>query len=178
MISREELGNHFLALADQEQIDEIGNRFGIEENGGAARDDQRPVAIGAIGAAHRNARHPQHRDDIEIVGLERNRKREDVELAQRARLLERDEALAALAHRDAFVSIGKKGAFGRHQRIGFKDMKHGLEAEIRHPEPIDVRIDDADGNIATGTALIEHLLAGEAIERALTNVHSEDPAST
>ncbi len=32
VISREELGNHFLALADQKQIDEIGDRLGIEEN--------------------------------------------------------------------------------------------------------------------------------------------------
>ena len=59
VISREELGNHFLALADEKQIDEIGDRLGIEENRGAARDDQRPVAIGAIGAARRNAGHPQ-----------------------------------------------------------------------------------------------------------------------
>ena len=90
----------------------------------------------------------RHRDDIEIVGLERNRKREDVELAQRARLLERYDALVALAHVDALVGIGKEGALGSDQRIGFEDVEDGLEAEIRHREAVDVGVNDADGNIA------------------------------
>ena len=56
-------------------------------------------------------------------------------------------------------------------------MKDGLEAEIRHREAIDVGVNDAHGNIAPGTALIEDLLGGEAIERAFTNVHGDNPAS-
>ena len=64
-----------------------------------AKPTPRPWLFGTIGAARGNAGHPQHRDDIEIVSLERNRKCEDVELAQRACLLERNEALVAFAQR-------------------------------------------------------------------------------
>ena len=89
--------------------------------------------------------------------------------------LERDEALAALAERIALVVIGQKCAIGGDRRIGFEDVEHGLEAEIRHPEPIDVGIDDADGNVAAGLARVEHFFARDALERALTRIHSPTP---
>ena len=60
--ARDELGHHLLALADQKEIDEIGDRLGIEEHRRAAGDDQRIVAPGALGARERDTRHPQHRD--------------------------------------------------------------------------------------------------------------------
>src|SRR5208337_23338 len=91
----DELRDHLLALANQKQIDEIGDRFGIEKDGGAAGDDQRKTAVGAVGAASRNPGHPQYAQEVQIVSLEGNRKREDVEVGERAAALERDQALSA-----------------------------------------------------------------------------------
>ena len=74
-------------------------------------------------------------------------------------LLERYDALVAFAHIDALVGIGQKGALGGDQRISFEDVEDGLEAEIRHRETVDIGVNDADGNVAAGPALIEDLLA-------------------
>ena len=173
--SLDELRDHLFALANQKQIDEIGDRFGIEKNGGAAGDDQRKIAARAIGAASGNPGHPQHAQDVEIVSLEGNRKREDVEVGERTAALERDEALAAIAESFALVGVGQEGAICGDGRIGFEDVEHGLEAEVRHPEPVGVGIDDADGNVAAGLARVEHFFARDALERALTRVHSPTP---
>src|SRR5208283_5998934 len=93
--SLDELRDHLLAFANQKQIDEIGDRFGIEKNGGATGDDQREIAARAVGATSRYPGHPQHGQDIEIVGLEGNRKREDVEIREGTAALEGDKRLAA-----------------------------------------------------------------------------------
>src|SRR5439155_732886 len=37
----EELAQHLLRLADQEEVDELGERLGVEKGGGAAGDDER-----------------------------------------------------------------------------------------------------------------------------------------
>ena len=166
----DELRDHLLALANQKQIDEIGDRLGIEKHGGAAGDDQRKIAARAIGTARGNAGHAQNAQDVEVVGLEGNRKRENVEVGERTAALERDETLAALAERVALVGVGQKRAIGGDRWIGFKDVEDGLEAEIRHAEAVGVGIDDADGNVAAGLARVEHFFARDALERALTRV--------
>ena len=108
---------------------------------------------------------------IEIVGLERDRKGDHVEAAERLAALEGDQALAARADVRALVGIGQKGAVGGDARVGFEDVVDGLEAEIRHPEPVDVRIDDAEPDIAAAMALEEHFFAGDTFERALSKEH-------
>ena len=166
----DELRDHLLALANQKQIDEIGDRFGIEKNGGAAGDDQRKIAARTVGAACRNAGHAQNAQDVEIIGLEGNRKREDVEIGERTAALERDEALGAVAEGVALVGVGQECAICGDRRIGFEDVEHGLEAEVGHREPVGVGIDDADRNVAARLARVEHFFARDALERALARV--------
>jgi hypothetical protein len=48
---------------------------------------------------------------------------------------------------------------------------NGLETEIRHPEPVDVGIDDAEPDVAAAMALEEHFFAGDTFERALSKEH-------
>src|SRR5207248_11710200 len=110
VIALEEFGDHFLALANQEQVDKIRDRFGIEENRGTTRDNQGPVAGLTIGSACGDARKAKDREEIQVVGLERDRECQDVEFRQRAAPLEEYEAIAAPTHRFAFIAIGQKRA--------------------------------------------------------------------
>ena len=57
-------------------------------------------------------------------------------------------------------------------------MIDGLEAEIRHPEPVDVGIDDAQPDVAAAMALEEHFFAGDTFERALSEKHRYGPAAS
>src|SRR6202035_1530455 len=50
-------------------------------------------------------------------------------------------------------------------------MVNGLKAEVRHPQPIDVRINQADRDVTTAMALIEHLLVGDARKRTFAQKH-------
>ena len=52
-------------------------------------------------------------------------------------------------------------------------MENGLETEVRHPQPISVRIHHADPDIAAGVTLVEHLFVGDALEGALAWEHNK-----
>ena len=84
----EELRKHLLRLADEEEIDELGERLRVEKDGGAARQHERR----GLPARLASQRQPGECEDIEhvqVVGLERDREREDVEVAERPVALER-----------------------------------------------------------------------------------------
>src|SRR5713101_2512683 len=50
-------------------------------------------------------------------------------------------------------------------------MVNGLEAQVCHPQPINVRVSDADRNVTTAMALVEHLFVGDARERTFAQKH-------
>ena len=55
--------------------------------------------------------------------------------------------------------------------VGFEDVEDGREAQIRHPQKIDVAIDDAEPDIAAAVACEERLFSGDAFERSLSDKH-------
>jgi hypothetical protein len=171
LVGGEKLRHHLLAFANQEEIDIIRDRFGIEEDGGTAGDDERIVAPEAIGAAQRNPGHPQERYQVEVVGLERDREREDFEIGERTTALEGNHRHGARTNRGTFVGVGQKGAVGGDAWVGFEDVKDGLKAEIGHREAIDVWIDDAHADVAASVALVEHFFVGDALDGALAWIH-------
>src|SRR5208337_5087020 len=79
-------------------------------------------------------------------------------------------ALGAVAEGVTLVSVGQKRAIGGNRRIRLEYVEHGLEAEVGHPEPIRVGIDDADRNVAARLARVEHFFARDALEGALARV--------
>ena len=60
--------------------------------------------------------------------------------------------------------------FGSKEKLYLAVLEH-VYAEIRHPEPVDVGIDDAEPDVAAAMALEEHFFAGDTFERALSKEH-------
>src|SRR5439155_172581 len=82
----EELAQHLLRLADQEEVDELGDRLGVEKGGRAAGEDERRVHA-ALPAPERDAGQRQAVEHVHVVRLERKGERDHVEVAERAVLL-------------------------------------------------------------------------------------------
>src|SRR5438034_3893565 len=134
----EELAQHLLRLADQEEIDELGQRLGIEKRGRTPRDDERRVRA-ALPTAERDTGQTEAVEDVQVVALEGDRERHHVEVADGAVLLEGSQR----ARPRGAVAVGQEGAVAGDARILGQEPEHGLEAEVRHRDRIRVRVDEA-----------------------------------
>jgi hypothetical protein len=65
---------------------------------------------------------------VEVVGLERDRERDDVEARERTVLLERPQRARPLGAR----AVGQVGAVDGDARVGREQPVDGLEAQVRH----------------------------------------------
>ena len=96
------------------------------------------MARPAFGRVDRNAGEPQEREDVDVVPLERHGKREHVEVAHRRLRLKRDQRRPA---RDQFGQLllrRQEHALAHHVVLRVEEAVDGLEAEIRHPDPVSV----------------------------------------
>ncbi len=168
-VAREELRHHLLALADQEEVEEVGDRLGIQERRRAAGQQQWSAV--AFVAPRRDPGGREDVDDVQVVGLERDREREKLELAQRPPPLERHHRAGGL------VTIREEGALAAHPRMARQDLEHRLEAEVGHPDRIGVGVDETDGEIPAAARAEEHLLLFEALLRACSWVWSHRTGS-
>src|SRR5262249_47031813 len=91
-IYREELGEHLLGFADQKHVEEVGDRLGGGKDRLTTDDQQWPVVT--LAAPRRDAGQLEQRDDVQIVGLERNGERDDIELGDATARFERTQIAA------------------------------------------------------------------------------------
>jgi hypothetical protein len=117
----------------------------------------------ARGPQRRESRGGEDVDDVQVVGLERDRERQELEVAERPPRLERHHLAAAL------IAIEKKRPLAAHPRMAREDLEHRLEPEIRHPDGVGVGVDEADVEIAARRGGEEETLAVEARARTLAN---------
>ena len=123
---------HLLGLADQEEIDEVGERLGIEEGRRPAGDDERRVVAARGRGASGDAGEREAVEHVEVVGLERDREREDVEVARPSG---RSRACAACAAtRRAARRAGRRARTVTRGSVGEQAVDR-LEAEVRHRRP-------------------------------------------
>ena len=158
----EELAQHLLRLADQEEIDELGQRLGIEKRRRPPCDDQRR-ARAALPTPERNTGQTETVEDVQVIALERDRERHHVEVADGAVLLEgpqRTRPRGALA-------VGQEGPVTGDARILGQEPEHGLEAEVRHPDRIRVRVDQTHRQRTARARSEEPALRGQAGETAV-----------
>ena len=80
-IALQKLWNHFLTLTDQEQINKIGNRFGVEKGCWSTGNDQGMVRSSFRGP-ERNMRGRQNIKDVQIVRFKRDRESQDFKIGQ------------------------------------------------------------------------------------------------
>src|SRR5213594_3021376 len=155
-----ELAQHLLRLADQEEVDELGERLGVEKGGRAAGEDERPVRA-PLPAPERDAGQRQAVEHVHVVRLEGERERDHVEVAKRAVLLEGAQGARPLGAR----AVGEEGAVGGDARVLRQDAEHGLEPQVRHADCVGVRIDEADGEWAARAGAKQTSLGGATIGR-------------
>ncbi len=84
-----ELGELFLAVADDDGVHERSDRFGVRR-GRPAGDDER-VVLAAIDGAKRDLAEVQDREAVGVGELVLQRETDDVEVRERTRALEGDE---------------------------------------------------------------------------------------
>ncbi len=77
----EEIGEKGLAFADQKEIEEVGEGFGVQGDGDAAADDER-VALAPRTGFEGNPRHLENPQDVGIVVFEGEGEGDDVEIGQ------------------------------------------------------------------------------------------------
>ena len=99
-------------VADEEEVEEVRERLGVERTG-AAGDDQRPTAAFAVGAAARNAGDVEHPEDRRVADLVLEGEADDVEVAYGQLRLEREERQAGAA---MCSSMSRAGIKARSQR--------------------------------------------------------------
>ena len=151
-------GDELFAFACRNHVGEQRQRLRVHERHGAANHDK-GIASGAIGRAHRHAREAEHRQDVRVVPLERDRERDDVEVARQRLRLERNQRRL---RRELFLQLlfrRKKDALAHDVVVCVEQLIHGLKAEIRHPDP--VRVGKGEGHaqaIGVGLADVAHFL--------------------
>ncbi len=123
-----EVGDQLLAVADQENVGKIGNRFGIEEGDRPADKDER-IAVAAIFGVDGDAGHPQHVDHVQKIHLERDRKSDEREGGQRRGRFQRHKLIARFGEDLAHVIVGHKGALAAGLRQFVKQPPGRLIAQ-------------------------------------------------
>ena len=131
---------------------------GFRNVAGPAGHDERRA--GPRRAAEREAGERQAVEHVHVVGLERDREGDDVEVAERAILLERAEVSDAHRARD----VGQEGAIDGDARIVGQQAKHRLEPQVRHADRVAVRVDEADRERPARPGREQATLGGEKLE--------------
>ena len=99
-------------------------------------------------------------------------KPDDVEVAQRPRVLERDERHAARAELRLHVDPRRVAALGERPRVIVQDVVEDLEAEVAHPDVVHVGEREADARVDAVPVLPDRaVLAPDVARRLLHAVH-------
>ena len=135
--------NEHLAFARGNDVRKRRQRLRVHERHGAADDDER-MALRPFRRVSRHAGEPQQREDVDVVPFERHRKRDDVEFPDRRLRLERDERGAVGDRVSELLLRREEEPFAHDVGLGVEKAIHGLEAEVRHPDPVRVRKREGD----------------------------------
>ena len=81
----------------------------------------------------------EHRENVGVGQLELQRKADDVEVAERSRALERHQKLAVGQELALHVHPRRVTTLGERARVVVQDLVENPEAEMAHPDVVDVR---------------------------------------
>ena len=126
-----------LAFSRCDDVGKQRQRLGVHERDGAADHHDRVVRR-AVGGAQRNPRQAQQCQHVGVVPLERDRQREDVELANQRLRLERHEPASRVPQRLDLALGRQERALADDAILGVEERIDRLEAEIGHPDEIGI----------------------------------------
>ena len=159
-----DLTDGFLAIAQDEGVDEVGQWLGIEGTVAAGHDEG--VGTPAVGPAEREARQVDQVQDVRVDQLRREVEGEHVEDGGGQVLLDAEEGHARRSHGGLHVDPGCVGPLG--QRVGtlVEDLVEDLQTLVGQPDLVGVRVDQEPGH-PSGAMLGAHcpLLASDIAGR-------------
>ena len=147
-----------LAVADDEQVDERGQHFGVL-GAGAAGDDQRMVERAVLGV-QRDAAEVEHGQNVRIADLVLQTEAEEVEVAQRREGFQAVQRQPGLAQHGLEIDPRGEGAFAGPLRIVVHQRVEDLQAVVAGADGIGVG--EAEAQAAAHPAMV----LGDAVEFA------------
>ncbi|MBR2004947.1 MAG: HAMP domain-containing protein [Thermoguttaceae bacterium] len=162
----EERRERFFAVANEENVDEIGHNL-RRRGGGASGDDQRRFER-TIDAAKRNPGEVEHRQHVRITKLVLEREAEEVERGERRERFERVNREVRVAEDRLHIETGAKGAFASEIGATVDDVVKNRQRDVRHADRINVRKTEAHarfhrvGGFDDLTDFAADVLTGEA----------------
>ena len=150
--------HQLFTFACRDHVGEHGQRLRVDERDGPAYHDQR-IAGGSVGRSHLHTRKAEHRQDVRVIPFERDRERDDVEVARQRLRLERHQRRPGGQLLFQLLFRRKKDALAHDVVVRVEELINRLKAEIRHPNP--VRVGKCEGHakaIGVGLSDIPHFL--------------------
>ena len=141
-----DLPDRLLAVADDEHVDEVGQRLGVV-GAVAARDHERVVVVAVLGPDG-DAAQVQAVQQVRVDELGRQVERDDVERPGRAVRLEREQGQALVPEQRLEVDPGRVGAFGRRVGAFIQDLVEDLEPLVGQPDLVGIGVNEKPGNLA------------------------------
>ena len=133
-----------LALAHRDQVREGRQRLRVQEDGGPAQDDH-GIAGPAVRGPQRDAGQAQHAQDVDVVVLEGDRERHHVEAgAGESRVSTVARGCPVRSSSSASTSSGRKARSQRTSGVRVQHLVDAVEAEVRHPDVVEVRVAERD----------------------------------
>ena len=125
-----------LGVADQERVEEVGDRLRVGGAGAASQDDR--IGLAAFALPHGQAREVEHVQDVRVVELRLEREAEHVEVGRGRERLGRKEGDARLAHLRLEVDPGGIDALAGEVGPAVDDLVQDLQSRVAHPDLVGV----------------------------------------
>ena len=128
-----------LAVTQHGGVDEVGDRLGVERGVPAGDDDR--VARVAVGRVQRDAGQVEHRQQVGVAELGRERDAEQVERGDRTVRVDGELADAVGPHQRLEVGPDGVAALGQGVRPLVDDLVEDLHALVRQADLVGVRVE-------------------------------------
>ena len=142
-------------FAEDEGVDEGGERFGDERAGASGEDDR--VVFGAVEAADGDAGEVEHLEDVGVGEFVGEGEAEGVEVAQAAAVFEREERLAVGAEAVGHVGPGGVAALGEGVGRVVEDVVEDGESAVGLADVVEVGVDQGPADGAFVPVALDHV---------------------
>ena len=136
-----DLDDRFLALAQQDGIETVGDRLGVE-HAGTAGDDER-VGFGAIRRGRRHAGKVEHVQEVCVCELVAEADAEDVESAKVTSGLQAPKRQSSRTQLSLKVDVWREATLGQPVGTIVEDFVQDPQAEVAHPDLVQVGVNEA-----------------------------------
>ena len=156
------LQDRVLALAQEHRVEAVGDRLRIE-HARATGDDER-VGVRPLLGQQRHAAQVEHVQQVRVCQFVAQTDAQDIEVAQGSPGLQAPQRQISKPQLGLEVDIGCEAAFGQSVGSIVDDFVQDPEAEVAHPDLVQVRIGEAPLQRDGGPILLDRvpLAAGVA----------------